>query len=51
MHFGYSRSKRVVSTLALTEVDIKEGLEVDMGVVATAYMVEEVVYPHMFQLQ
>jgi hypothetical protein len=45
---GYKRSKRVVSVMALTEVDIKEDPKVDIGVVTATDMVEEVVdTPHV----
>jgi hypothetical protein len=48
MHSRYKRIKSVVSTVVPTKEDIKEHLEVDMGMITTADMVEEVVdTPHV----
>jgi hypothetical protein len=41
----YKRRKRVVSVVVLTEADMKEDPEVDMGMFMTANMVAEVVDP------
>jgi hypothetical protein len=45
MHSRYKRRKRVVRIVVPTEVDIKEELDMDMGVVTTMDMVEEAVDP------
>jgi hypothetical protein len=41
MHFRYRRRKRVVNMVVVTESEIKEDLEVDMGVIMTVDMMEE----------
>jgi hypothetical protein len=45
MHSRYRRIKRVVSIVAHIEEDIKEDIEVDMGMVTSVYKKEEEVDP------
>jgi hypothetical protein len=51
MHFGYRKNKRVVIVVVLREVDTKEVLEEDMGVVTTEDMEGGADPPHVLIME